>query len=219
MNKRLFAFALALACILATLGLAACGTDSGAGDAGTAADAAAPGSSTAQAGTDERTPSDEETISQDVDAFFESVLGKENLAGILRGNAEIAELEQMGMDIDALAETLAGVVKVEVESVDVDGDGAVAKVKMSMPDFSTDMDAKMQQALQDALGSQDPSTMGQEELMHVFNQAMQAVLTDPDLPETSEMADIDYVRDGGAWRMKDEDAAAGITEAMAEAIS
>lgn len=195
MKKRFLLVVTTLVFALALGGLAACG-----GSAGSSSDGGG--------------PSDEELITQDVESTLSSMLDQDTIATAFRSVEGVSDLEGLGFDVDAVSEAIASSLKFEVENVTVDGDAATATVKMSYPDFESD---EMAAALQEKLESLDVADMtSTADIVKAYQDAMVEVLTDSSLPQASDQTEVDYVRDGDGWKMKDEDAIAEEINELAE---
>lgn len=180
-RSKLAALITTVLCMLCLVGLAACG-----------------GNTVAQ-------KSDEELIKEDIATTIGTNVTKEEIAKGMREDAELQQLEQLGLDIDSYAENIAGKFEVNTESVKVDGDTAVATLDVLVPDFGEKADALADQAINKAIAGMDTSSMSEEELMKVFSQALNDALSSPDFPTTSTTLNVDYVKKDGSWQLKDPD--------------
>lgn len=81
--------------------------------------------------------SDEELIKEDIATTIGTNVTKEEIAKGMREDAELQQLEQLGLDIDSYAENIAGKFEVNTESVKVDGDTAVGTLFPALTTLSS----------------------------------------------------------------------------------
>lgn len=198
-NKRYLALLIAMVCALCVAGLAGCGGNSSA--------PAASGGSAAPV------VSDEDLIKQDVENVIGTAISKEELLQGLREDQQIAEFEAAGFDAEAYAENMANIFKFEVDSVEVDGDTAVAYCKLTVPNFGDEMEARVVAAVEEASTITDVAAMSEDEQMAFIMGILSDVMAAPDFPTETTDFNIDYIKDGDTWVMKDKDS---IEESLSE---
>ena len=160
----------------------------------------------AQETSSEAALSDEEVIKDNLEKTIGAFLTKDVFVAALRANDSTAGLEEMGMSLDELADVMLQVIKFEIVSVEVNGDTAVAKCKMTMPDFNNEeAENVLADVLIRELDGADPTTVPEDEQAKILMKVMKAALTDPAFPMISQDLDIDYEKKGDTWLMVGQD--------------
>ena len=185
--KRYLAFLATIVLAFCVMGLAACG-----------------GGGAASSGSAEPQVSDEELIKTSIEDTLGAYVTKEYLVQELRANEEIAELEKLGFNVEGYAENMANIMKFEVAEVKVDGDTAVAKMDITVPNFGSTTQELIEKKAQEMAQDVDVASMSQDEQIAFAMEVTSAVLADPDFPRATSTIDIDYVKSGDAWQMKDQ---------------
>ena len=185
--KRYLAFLATIVLAFCVMGLAACG-----------------GGGSTSSGSAEPQVSDEELIKTNIEDTLGTYVTKEYLVQELRANEEIAELEKLGFDVEGYAENMANIMKFEVAEVKVDGDTAVAKMDITVPNFGSTTQELIEKKAQEMAQDVDVASMSQDEQIAFAMEVTSAVLADPDFPRATSTIDIDYVKSGDSWQMKDQ---------------
>ena len=185
--KRYLAFLATIVLAFCVMGLAACG-----------------GGGSTSSGSAEPQVSDEELIKTSIEDTLGTYVTKEYLVQELRANEEIAELEKLGFNVEGYAENMANIMKFEVAEVKVDGDTAVAKMDITVPNFGSTTQELIEKKAQEMAQDVDVASMSQDEQIAFAMEVTSAVLADPDFPRATSTIDIDYVKSGDSWQMKDQ---------------
>ena len=185
--KRYLAFLMTIVLAFCVMGLAACG-----------------GGGSTSSGSAEPQVSDEELIKTNIEDTLGTYVTKEYLVQELRANEDIANLEKLGFDVEGYAENMANIMKFEVAEVKVDGDTAVAKMDITVPNFGSTTQELIEKKAQEMAQDVDVASMSQDEQIAFAMEVTSAVLADPDFPRATSTIDIDYVKSGDTWQMKDQ---------------
>ena len=86
---------------------------------------------------------------------------------------------------------------------------------MTYPDYSV-MDQLLDQKLDEYLATNDTSNLTEDEATKIVGQLLMDILKSGELTTTSEDFDIDYVKEGGAWKIANYDE---VEKAMIDAQS
>lgn len=184
MKKTFLAIMMSLVCALGVLGLAACDSQ----DSGI---------------SQEFGISDEDAIKQDCQTQMESALSKDVIAAAFRTVDGMDEAEEMGFDVDAVAEVMANLVTVEVTDVTVDGDTGTATVQVTYPDFNDD---EMQELIAEKANDIDVESLSStEDFMKAYQDILIEAFQDESVPTTTEENEIEYEKVDGTWQMVDAD--------------
>lgn len=178
-NKRFLAILMALACALCVAGLSACG------------------------GSADPNVSDEDLIKADCEKVVGTYISPEEMLDALRADDQIAEYEALGLDVESYAQNMSNIFKFAVNSVEVDGDTAVAKCVLTVPNYGSEMQESIEAAIMEAAETTDVASMTEDEQMALIMGIMNDVISDPNFPTEDTDIDIDYVKEGGSWKMKD----------------
>ena len=206
-RKTLMAIAIAVVCAFGSVGLVACGgSQGGSVSAGASGSAAASASADASSSSVDKTAEYQKAIADDAVAQVTAIM-RSGFDQIIASDPNWQQLTSMGLDVDAFAGKFMSLIKLEVSSVDVDGDTAVAHMVGTVPDIdSEEANAAMTQALEKFTQDLDPNNASKDELLAKLGDIMVEGLNDPSVPAITESFDIDYVKSGETWTIKDKDA-------------
>lgn len=146
--------------------------------------------------------SDEALIKADIDKVIGTEINADELTKELQGDSDIKAYEAYGLDVERASKALASKYKVEIGEVKVSGDKAVATVKVTTPTFGNEMDAMLSEKIE----AIDTTGMDEQEVMKAAMNALVELFESPDYPVATASMDIDYVKQGGNWKMADSDA-------------
>lgn len=132
---------------------------------------------------------------------------KQIAAEVKEDEDTVATIESLGIDAD---EYIEAIMKHygwtwDPAAIAVDGDKAVAKVTMTYPDFDT-MSDMLDEKSEEWLKTIDKDSMDEATFYKEYGKLVMEVMHAEDFPELTSDFDIDYVKDGGTWKMADEDA-------------
>ena len=153
----------------------------------------------ALAGCGSTSQSDEELIKADINVSIGTEISPSDLAKELRSDDSLAVYESYGLDIDAVAQSLSQLYKVDVKNVTVNGDKATATLVATVPTFGeemTDLIAEEAEKL-------DLTNATEEEAVQAAAKILNDVFTRSDYPVTKQEFTVDYIKKDGKWQMAD----------------
>lgn len=129
----------------------------------------------------------------------------EQVAALLRADTELAQLENLGLDLQLLAKTFVDKTSCEVSDAQVEGDTALVTIRVSIPDFNEEASTGLEEALTQKVAESgiDPMAPDEATLIKLFSDTVNEYLASSSFPMKSDDFTIEYVRKNGKWEMKD----------------
>lgn len=129
----------------------------------------------------------------------------EQVAALLRADTELAQLENLGLDLQLLAKTFVDKTSCEVSDVQVEGNTALVTIRVSIPDFNEEASTGLEEALTQKVAESgiDPMAPDEATLIKLFSDTVNEYLASSSFPMKSDDFTIEYVRKNGKWEMKD----------------
>ena len=129
----------------------------------------------------------------------------EQVATLLRADTELAQLENLGLDLQLLAKTFVDKMSCEVSDAQVQGDTALVTIRVSMPDFNDEASRGLEEALTQKVAESgiDPMAPDEATLIKLFSDTVNEYLASSSFPMKSDDFTVEYVRKNGTWEMKD----------------
>ena len=129
----------------------------------------------------------------------------EQVATLLRADTELAQLENLGLDLQLLAKTFVDKMSCEVSDAQVQGDTALVTIRVSMPDFNDEASRGLEEAFTQKVAESgiDPMAPDEATLIKLFSDTVNEYLASSSFPMKSDDFTVEYVRKNGTWEMKD----------------
>lgn len=129
----------------------------------------------------------------------------EQVATLLRADTELAQLENLGLDLQLLAKTFVDKMSCEVSDAQVQDDTALVTIRVSMPDFNDEASRGLEEALTQKVAESgiDPMAPDEATLIKLFSDTVNEYLASSSFPMKSDDFTVEYVRKNGKWEMKD----------------
>lgn len=129
----------------------------------------------------------------------------EQVATLLRADTELAQLENLGLDLQLLAKTFVDKMSCEVSDAQVQGDTALVTIRVSMPDFNEEASRGLEEAFTQKVAESgiDPMAPDEATLIKLFSDTVNEYLASSSFPMKSDDFTVEYVRKNGTWEMKD----------------
>lgn len=129
----------------------------------------------------------------------------EQVATLLRADTELAQLENLGLDLQLLAKTFVDKMSCEVSDAQVEGDTALVTIRVSMPDFNEEASRGLEEAFTQKVAESgiDPMAPDEATLIKLFSDTVNEYLASSSFPMKSDDFTVEYVRKNGKWEMKD----------------
>lgn len=129
----------------------------------------------------------------------------EQVATLLRADTELAQLENLGLDLQLLAKTFVDKMSYEVSDAQVQGDTALVTIRVSMPDFNEEASRGLEEAFTQKVAESgiDPMAPDEATLIKLFSDTVNEYLASSSFPMKSDDFTVEYVRKNGTWEMKD----------------
>lgn len=129
----------------------------------------------------------------------------EQVATLLRADTELAQLENLGLDLQLLAKTFVDKMSYEVSDAQVQGDTALVTIRVSMPDFNDEASRGLEEAFTQKVAESgiDPMAPDEATLIKLFSDTVNEYLASSSFPMKSDDFTVEYVRKNGTWEMKD----------------
>lgn len=129
----------------------------------------------------------------------------EQVATLLRADTELAQLENLGLDLQLLAKTFVDKMSYEVSDAQVEGDTALVTIRVSIPDFNEEASRGLEEAFTQKVAESgiDPMAPDEATLIKLFSDTVNEYLASSSFPMKSDDFTVEYVRKNGTWEMKD----------------
>lgn len=129
----------------------------------------------------------------------------EQVATLLRADTELAQLENLGLDLQLLAKTFVDKMSCEVSDAQVQGDTALVTIRVSIPDFNEEASRGLEEAFTQKVAESgiDPMAPDEATLIKLFSDTVNEYLASSSFPMKSDDFTVEYVRKNGTWEMKD----------------
>ncbi|WP_321780028.1 hypothetical protein [Schaalia cardiffensis] len=129
----------------------------------------------------------------------------EQVATLLRADTELAQLENLGLDLQLLAKTFVDKISYEVSDAQVQGDTALVTIRVSIPDFNEEASRGLEEAFTQKVAESgiDPMAPDEATLIKLFSDTVNEYLASSSFPMKSDDFTVEYVRKNGTWEMKD----------------
>ena len=129
----------------------------------------------------------------------------EQVATLLRADTELAQLENLGLDLQLLAKTFVNKTSCEVSDAQVQGDTALVTIRVSIPDFNEEASRGLEEAFTQKVAESviDPMAPDEATLIKLFSDTVNEYLASSSFPMKSDDFTVEYVRKNGTWEMKD----------------
>ncbi len=129
----------------------------------------------------------------------------EQVATLLRADTELAQLENLGLDLQLLAKTFVDKMSYEVSDAQVQGDTALVTIRVSIPDFNEEASRGLEEAFTQKVAESgiDPMAPDEATLIKLFSDTVNEYLASSSFPMKSDDFTVEYVRKNGTWEMKD----------------
>ena len=129
----------------------------------------------------------------------------EQVVTLLRADTELAQLENLGLDLQLLAKTFVNKTSCEVSDAQVQGDTALVTIRVSIPDFNEEASRGLEEAFTQKVAESgiDPMAPDEATLIKLFSDTVNEYLASSSFPMKSDDFTVEYVRKNGTWEMKD----------------
>lgn len=147
----------------------------------------------------------EEALKQQVEKDLSVNASPEMIVAALRSNTQLAQLENLGLDLEGIAAAVLEKTGFEVSDVRVEGETAVATIHARVPDLNADAAAKIQEslALKVAEAGIDPAAPDEARLVGLVSETITEFLAGADLATKTGDFTVDYAASDGKWAVKD----------------